>query len=388
MRKLTLYLFFTIFCANIFAQKILTEQQVIDTTVNSNYLLANALLKIEAQKALQKTSWNISNPEVLIEQNPFESLTLSVEQVFDFPTLYVKQGKLNKEKVVLSELEFSLEKNELIKNIRQLYLQVQYTTLKLSYLQIQDSIFQQVKNATIRLFEAGNADYLQKIFAETKYGGVHQLYVNNQAELVRLKQNIFLLTGVQYEFTVTELIKLNPKSDSILITENPLYLYAKQNIDVAKWQYQVVRESALPNILLGYTVPLQENAVYVPAFKAGISIPLWYNSYRGYNMAARAEISIAENNMNAQEQNILLQKASVLAAFFSNEQTLKYYEMEGLRNANEVIKTATRLNEVGEIDIMNYLRTLSEAFEIRLNYIETLRNYNSSVIEIDYLNGK
>ena len=59
-------------CVNIFTQQILTEQQLIDTVLNNNYLLANALLKVDAQKSLQKTSWNISDPEIFVEQNPLD----------------------------------------------------------------------------------------------------------------------------------------------------------------------------------------------------------------------------------------------------------------------------------------------------------------------------
>ena len=76
------------------------------------------MLKIDAQRALQKTSWNISDPEIFVEQNPFESLTLSVEQTFDFPSQYIKQGQLNREKTALSEKEYAVTKSELLKNIR------------------------------------------------------------------------------------------------------------------------------------------------------------------------------------------------------------------------------------------------------------------------------
>ncbi len=374
-------------CVNIFTQQILTEQQLIDTVLNNNYLLANALLKVDAQKSLQKTSWNISDPEIFVEQNPFESLTFSVEQTFDFPSQYIKQGQLNREKTALSEKEYAVVKNELIKNLRLLYLELQYTSAKLNYLQLQDSLLRQIKDASIKSFDAGNVDYLQKIFAETQYGELHQRYIKEEAEMEKLKQYFFALTASQFAFTVTVLQRLSLKNDSIIILQNPSYVYAEQNINVTQKQYEAVKAQAMPDILLGYTAPLKEDAVYTPAFKAGISIPLWFNAYSGNNAAAKAEIAIAENNLRIQERNLTQQKADALSAYYANEQTVRYYEKEGLPNATEIAKTAMRLKESGEIDFMNYLRTLNDAFEIQLNYIEALRNYNSAVIEIDYLNG-
>lgn len=374
-------------CVNIFTQQILTEQQLIDTVLNNNYLLANALLKVDAQKSLQKTSWNISDPEIFVEQNPFESLTFSVEQTFDFPSQYIKQGQLNREKTALSEKEYAVVKNELIKNLRLLYLELQYTSAKLNYLQLQDSLLRQIKDASIKSFDAGNVDYLQKIFAETQYGELHQRYIKEEAEMEKLKQYFFALTASQFAFTVTVLQRLSLKNDSIIILLNPSYVYAEQNINVTQKQYEALKAQAMPDILLGYTAPLKEDAVYTPAFKAGISIPLWFNAYSGNNAAAKAEIAIAENNLRIQERNLTQQKADALSAYYANEQTVRYYEKEGLPNATEIAKTAMRLKESGEIDFMNYLRTLNDAFEIQLNYIEALRNYNSAVIEIDYLNG-
>jgi cobalt-zinc-cadmium efflux system outer membrane protein len=387
VKKIILYILFIISCAKLFAQQTITEQQVIDTILNNNYLLSNAMLKIDAQRALQKTSWNISDPEIFVEQNPFESLTLSVEQTFDFPSQYIKQGQLNREKTALSEKEYAVTKSELLKNIRLLYLQAQYASAKLNYLQLQDSVFNQIKDASAKSFESGNTNYLEKIFAETKYGEMHQQFINEQAELVKLKKQISILTAIQYDFAVTELAKLNVKNDSIMILQNPSYLYAEQNVKVTQKQYEAVKAQVMPDILLGYTAPLKEDAVYTPAYKAGISIPLWVNAYSGNNAAAKAEIAIAENNLRIQERNLIQQKTDALTAYYGNEQTVRYYEKEGLPNATEITKTAMRLKESGEIDFMNYLRTLNDAFEIQLNYIEALRNYNSSVIEIDYLNG-
>ncbi len=370
-----------------FSQVVITEQQVIDSILIKNYAVTNALLKIESQKSLQKTAWNISDPEVYVEQAPFESLILTIDQNFDFPTQYIKQSQLNREKITLTGKEFSQTKNEIRKNIRLLYLQAQYVSSKLNYIQKQDSAFQKIKDASVLSFNAGNLNYLEKISAEAKSGDVKLQFESVKNELLMLNQQISLLTGIENNFVVAKIDKLATPNVSIDILSNPAYVVAQQNINVSQKQYEAIRSQALPNILLGYSMPLKEEAVYVPAFKAGISIPLWFNSYSGYNSAAKNEIIMAENNLRTEEQSLQQQKFTAISNFFKNELAIRYYETQGLNNANEITKAATRLYESGEIDLINFLRTMNDGFEIQLSYLEALLNYNISVIEIDYLNG-
>ncbi len=374
-------------CKVMFSQMVLTEQQVIDSILNKNFAILNASLKFESQKSLQKTAWNISDPEVYVVQDPFESLILTIDQNFDFPTQYIKQSQLNREKITLTGKEFAQTKNEIRKNIRLLYLQAQYVSAKLNYFQKQDSAFQKIKDASVRSFNAGNLNYLEKISAETKSGEVKLQYEITKNELLILHQQISILTGIENKFVVAKIEKLATPNVSIDILTNPAYAVAQQNINVSRKQYEAIRSQALPDILLGYSIPLEEEAVYFPAFKAGISIPLWFNSYSGYNSAAKNEIIIAENNLRAEEQSLQQQKFTAISNFFKNKLAIRYYETEGSNNANEITKSATRLYETGEIDLINFLRTLNDGFEIQLNYLEALLNYNISVIEIDYLNG-
>jgi hypothetical protein len=68
--------------------------------------------------------------------------------------------------------------------------------------------------------------------------------------------------------------------------------------------------------------------------------------------------------------------------------SLNYYESKGLRHADDIINTSRRFFESGQTDYIEHLRNINEAFLIKARYLETLRNYNQSVITIDYLTGK
>jgi cobalt-zinc-cadmium resistance protein CzcA len=368
-------------------QSIIGEQQLIDSILERSLTLSNAKLEIQAQQFLQKTSWDLNDPEIIVEQNPFESLTLSIDQSLHFPLQYVRQGQLNTERVHLSESEFTITKHEIKNQSKKWYLQMQYLQSKNNLLSIQDSLSLQIKTAVSNSFDAGNSTYLEKLYGESSYGETHQEYLNAQNELSKLQNQLKILSGVTTYSKYDELSRRQILKDSIQFQENPYLIYARQNQNVVAKQYEKTKSEALPDILLGYTIPLQEDPVYVPSFKAGITIPLWYNSYRGFNQNAKTEIEIAENNVKLEEQNLMQAASDAYLSYYQNEQSLRYYEKEALPRATEMIKSAMRLNEAGEIDYISCLRLLQDAFQIKLNYIAALYNFNNAVIQIEYLNG-
>ena len=72
------------------------------------------------------------------------------------------------------------------------------------------------------------------------------------------------------------------------------------------------------------------------------------------------------------------------------------YKIEHLGNASigehtrhiiELLQCAITGYFIGEIDYVNFLRTTNDAFAIYLRYLESLRNYNLSVINYNYLTG-
>jgi cobalt-zinc-cadmium resistance protein CzcA len=64
---------------------------------------------------------------------------------------------------------------------------------------------------------------------------------------------------------------------------------------------------------------------------------------------------------------------------------LAYYGAQGLHQANAILRTATLEIEAGEIDFFQYLQSMQRYTTTRLEYLQTLRNYNLSIIELEYL---
>ena len=64
---------------------------------------------------------------------------------------------------------------------------------------------------------------------------------------------------------------------------------------------------------------------------------------------------------------------------------LAYYEEEGAALSDEILKTANGSFKNGEIDFFQYIQSLESAYEVKLEYLDKLNEYNNIVIDINYL---
>ena len=78
-------------------------------------------------------------------------------------------------------------------------------------------------------------------------------------------------------------------------------------------------------------------------------------------------------------------KLQLLNEVSKYEEALQYYEMEGKSLSEEILKTANISFKNGEIDFFQYIQSLENAYEIELQYLENLNNYNQAVIALNYL---
>ena len=69
-------------------------------------------------------------------------------------------------------------------------------------------------------------------------------------------------------------------------------------------------------------------------------------------------------------------------------EALNYFEAEGLAQANELTEASNRMFAAGQYDYIKYLTTLTDAFQVKRQYLELVRNYNQALITLQYLIGQ
>lgn len=373
----------------------LTERQAVDLALKQSHLLNAATLQVKQQKQLQGASFNLANPDITLESPTGEFMTVGVLQSFEFPTVYIKQGQLAKQQTLLAEKGKMLTEAEVKQQIRTAYLNLQFTNQTLQQLEKQDSIYSGIAVAADRQFSAGQIDFVAKTFAATQYGEVHNQLLQAKADAILALRQLQLYTGVKDSITTSPFVKNSSFllstgviTDSATLASTPYIQYYLQTQSVAKKSLQLERNKALPGFSFGYMNQGLKNTEIPLRLRAGINIPIWFWQYSAAIKAAKTNLQITQQNTLAQQQslNSRLQQSKSDAIKFQS--SLTYYESIGVQQASDLITASSRMFAAGQIDYIVYLRTLSDAYNIQMKYLETLYAFNQSIININYLNGQ
>lgn len=380
-------IFITVAC---FSQNI-SETDLIKMALQNSRNLSASNLNIKQQKQLLGASFNLPNPEVFVESPTGNFYTASITQSIEFPSVYNKQYQLQKQKIVLSERVKTVGENEIKFQVKQLYLSLQYTMALQQQLYLQDTIYERISNAATRQFDAGQIDYLQKLFAENSYADVHNQYLQAQLTGLNIEKQLQFIAGYTNKITATPisntLLNVATSVDSNSLATSPSLALINQSVIIAQKNILLQKAKALPGLAFGYFNQGERNTPVQNRFRFGITLPLWFSQYKSNINAAKTEYEISKQKAGGLQQQFSLQYLQAQNEQSVYLQSLQYYETRGIKKAAEIITTAKRFFENGESDYINYLRNINDAYTIQLKYLEVLKNYNKSVLSTNYLKG-
>ncbi len=387
-KKILWGLAWALFSIPTFAQTILTVHEAVDAALKNSSAVKASGLVVRQNEQLVPSARNIPNPDITVDSPTGNFYTLGVQQNFRFPTVYTQQAKLQQQQIILAQKEKSVTENDLKFRIHSAYLAVQFTETYLKQLKSQDSVYAQISRAAKRNFDAGTIDKLALIFAETQSADLQNQMSIAAQEIITSKGLLAMLMNKDRDtnFTVSPLAEL-PVANRESVSQNPLIEASKQQEMINLKALEVEKANALPGFMLGYYNQGTRETHLALRWRAGVSIPLWAGQYKSRIAAAQTGREVARQRTEAQTQVLStdLQSAQGDAIKFMN--SLNFYKTVALQQADDIINTARRFFESGQTDYINFLRTTNDAYNIRLRYLDTLRNYNQSILTIQYLTG-
>ena len=376
------------------AQQVLTENEAVAKALANNKNIQAASLQVKQQQQLLKSAINLPNPEFFFESPTGNFYTGSITQSFEFPTVYSNQYRLQKQQIGVAQKEKQLTEAELRYRVKILYLEVHYADSLATQLYIQDTLYEKIKLSAIRQFKAGQIDYLQQTFAETQYGEIHNQYQQSLIRAASLKAQLQWFTGIRDSIAVEPLTVVLSQTqfsfapDSTALFSNPAVQLLQQQENVAKQNISLQKSKALPGLAFGYFNQGERTTKWSNRFRFGVTIPLWFGQYKSKINAAKTEQQVIQNKQQGLQQELSAQVINTNSEMQTNWQSIQYYQQTGLRKAQEVITTSQRFFVSGEIDYISLLRNSNDAYNVYLKYLETVRNYNLSVINHKYLMGQ
>lgn len=391
--KKYIYVFIAIcFFTKTFSQKnqTVTLEEAILLAKTNNIGLKIADKEIEKQTILKKTAFQIDPLQVQYQGGQFNSVSydhnVTVQQYFPIGKITKANRQLQEELAKLAEKRKAISEYEIEKAVTLSYYQYLFgISIQKLNSELNDIYTKFLKNAELR-FKTGESGNIEVISAKAKvkeietqkaqidydlaiYQKQFQYFLNSEENIIPNDKVVF-----KYENTT----KNTSKVESI-VTE-----YYQQQISVYQKEANTFKAQKMPKLGLGYFAQSIDTKTLFQGFTAGLQIPLFGNVNSAKAKASAISISQSELELQKSKLTLKLQNQQLQDELDKQKKGLDYYQNEGLQFAEQIINTAQKSYENGDMSYFTYISFLNQAIDIKKQYAETLNAYNQSAIQLQF----
>lgn len=318
-------------------------------------------------------------------------LKIGVSQSLAWPGLYAARKSYFRELQKYAEINTGVLSVAIRKDVRTAYYQLWYLQEREALLQQLSNIYADLLKAAELRVKTGEAAALDRIAAGARMKELLAFMEQNRKEMTIQQQQLMMLLN-RNEWLLPQAgslkkIETGPADDPAL---HPLLSLQQQSIQIASSNVAVQRNSGRPE-LSGrvFTQRLWGANDPYTGFSITAAVPLLgAGAYKNKVRAAEAEKEVQEQMLAYRQQVLETQAAASLADVQKNAGLLEFYEASGLQQASEIIEAARLGYKAGDISFAELSQFLSQAIEVRQNYLEALNRYNQSAIQLMYFNNR
>lgn len=376
-----------------FSQTKLNLEDLMALALENNKGIQAESLLVDQAETLKGTAFEFDKTDIYYQYDE-NNLALNGEplkvfgaqQQFEFPTVYGAKNRLQKSNYELQKSSFEIKKKQLYQSLSMAYYQYQTLNQKARLYASLDSIYSKFAHAADRRFELGETNYLEKVTATAKQRQIANTYSKIQQQLLTTYNQIVSL--VQSENTL-EIVDEEPQKLRVLNAEGMLetetsFLDNRQELSNA--QKSLEENRLLPDLNLEYFQGTNKGlGTSLYGIQLGVRIPLFFFGHSSKVKSFKIQTKITE--MQNTEITVAMNQRykTLLGQLEQQAKELSYYEDEGGHLSDQILKAASGNFQNGEIDFFQYIQSLENAYEIQLNYLDVLNEYNQTVIAINYL---
>lgn len=368
--------------AQVSFDNVLKEIEMNNTTLKAYREKANA------DKIGNKTGINMANPEVEFgylwgsPSGEGNRVDLNVTQSFDFPTAYRYKTQLSDGKNQQVDMIYDQQKVEILQQARLICVELVYQTKMNKILSDRLKQARELSDAYQKSFDQGNIDVLERnktklnLLNAEKALQINEVDLNlSKSELQRLNGGLDITEFNRYpDFT----FPLNfIEWFAIVKANNPSLRVAEQDVALSRKQEQLTRALNLPKITAGYASERVSGTTF-QGVSVGVSIPLWEgkNTVK-HQKAQTVALQMQHEDSELQFRNTLknqYDKAKKLSLLLK-----EYEDALSVTSSQDLLKMAL---DKGQLSLINYLLELSVYYETVDQYLETERDYQLAVAEL------
>lgn len=372
-------------------------QDAYEIALQNNLQLKSSDLAFQKSKSLSGTYFSIPKTGIFAENEDIRPsdgkgiLKIGISQSIEWPGLYAAKRDMLRQQMQSLSYAKQLQALEIKRNLSNIYYTLWYYLGKQQLWQQLDSFYKASATIARLRVKTGESAGLDSISANAKSMEVAlQLKsIENDIQIQQMALKVLLNTDSLY-LPKNETLKKIDIEEIAEAEKHPSLLVQQQAVNVAKADVRIARMSAMPDFSGRF---FSQRLYNLPdpysGFSVTVGLPiLGMGGYRSKIKAAKLEQDYQQTLYKFQQASLKAQLQQAVQALNKNSQMLQYYETVGLKQADEIIKSANLAYKGGEISFAELSQYLNQAVDIRKNYLDTLQQYNQNAIQLLYYQNK
>jgi len=369
--------------------------QAIEIAKENNLELRNAVLNTESSKALIKTGWDLGETEFSYMNGQINTEASDyhwyIRQDFGAPFYQSSVATILKLMADHSEAEQRLTGRKIELEVSMAYYELvwrqnRHSLIEKDFLQYEEAI----KIADLK-YQAGESNLLSKVMMESKYEDLRLMLQEANVDKIAAQQNLMKVMQSDSIYEAEEgtlsKIKLTFDQDSLVsYYENSAmmnFLYA--GLLVTEQNVKVQKSSISPRLGFGYFNQSIDKYTGFDGWEINVKFPLWFRPNSGQIQSAKIQNEMANNVFQQQRFSMISDLRVLKNQRITLMDKLDTYEQKSLKNADLIIENADLLYRNGEIEYLEYIRSIGQAISIKLSYLDNLHEYNKTTLRMNYL---
>lgn len=381
-----------------------SEQEILEIVIENNLSRKQQLLGIDASKILEQTSVQI--PKTLIStdlgqyNSSFFDTKFSLQQSFEFPTVYSNRSDLLQANSKVSLSEHQLKEAMLRTETKRLYTDIQF------YIS-QQRIYEEIDSILIQMMIREEAK-LQ--YGSTERSALYHISLLQSQQLFFKTKNANLLRTAQIElsqltnnsifYLPTEPLTKRKMFRDSTTAVHPQIQLARTLLEQQKHTREVRNSQLLPEIhlsienqsLKGWMTTNGVDEYYSSAgnrynsVQLGFGISLFTKAEHAMIESIRVGEAIAELEIRKSNDNVTNQQYRIVTHLRANEKLLLQYEKTLIPESEKILTLFQQQYALGAISYIEWSTNILSVLTTKLQYLETIRDFNQSAIEAEFYN--
>ncbi|MBS1580830.1 MAG: CusA/CzcA family heavy metal efflux RND transporter [Bacteroidetes bacterium] len=328
--------------------------------------------------------------EDLTRANPESDgiLKVGLAQSIRFPTVYMAQSKAAKAGIELAKSRQALTERELAREVRLAYLGLLYATDRLRLMQRQDSTMAELERSGELRFSTGESSGLERLSVQARRSEATVAMAQAQAEMYIAQATLrqWMNSAMDVVPVEADLPKLQAPASTGPPASHPMLDVYQRNVDLLDRQKRVEKNRLLPDLnarVFDQRLYGVQEEFY--GYSVGIGIPLGFWSFRSRIRSADFARQAAEQEALNARLRLTSETTAAQQRLEADRQALSALEGNGLRQADELLRSAGIAYPSGEIGYIEYTALITQAIGLRDRYLGALHQYDRAVVQLNYL---